>query len=191
MRVFPSERQVSSASEGEPIPESKSILSPVINRAEAVAFALISLLLISVVAVLYVAKAFFLPVVMAFVVGTMLSPAASFLERYRIPRPIGAILIVVAVAAAASFVVGLISAPLVEWTTRLPEIAGQLRDKLHIFDRPLALWRELQTTVGGPDTFTSFQMPKFEWVQPTLEFLSPTFAEFLLFFATLVLFRCC
>ena len=42
--------------------------------------------------------------------------------------------------------------------------------------------------VGGPETFTSFQMPKFEWVQPTLEFLSPTFAEFLLFFATLVLF---
>ena len=31
-------------------------------------------------------------------------------------------------------------------------------------------------------------MPKFDWVQPTLEFLSPTFAEFLLFVATLVLF---
>jgi hypothetical protein len=31
-------------------------------------------------------------------------------------------------------------------------------------------------------------MPKFEWVQPTLEFLSPTFAEFLLFIATLILF---
>jgi predicted PurR-regulated permease PerM len=31
-------------------------------------------------------------------------------------------------------------------------------------------------------------MPKFEWVKPTLEFLSPTFAEFLLFVATLILF---
>jgi predicted PurR-regulated permease PerM len=31
-------------------------------------------------------------------------------------------------------------------------------------------------------------MPKFDWVQPTIEFLSPTFTEFLLFFATLVLF---
>jgi predicted PurR-regulated permease PerM len=31
-------------------------------------------------------------------------------------------------------------------------------------------------------------MPKFEWVQPTLEFLSPTFTEFLLFFVTLILF---
>jgi predicted PurR-regulated permease PerM len=75
-----------------------------------------------------------------------------------------------------------------DWSTRLPELAGQLKDKLHIFDRPLGLWRELQTMAGGSDTFTSFQMPKFDWVQPTLEFLSPTFAEFLLFFATLVLF---
>jgi predicted PurR-regulated permease PerM len=31
-------------------------------------------------------------------------------------------------------------------------------------------------------------MPTFDWVQPTIEFLSPTFTEFLLFFATLVLF---
>src|SRR5204863_7762486 len=32
------------------------------------------------------------------------------------------------------------------------------------------------------------QMPKFEWVRQALEFLSPTFTEFLLFFVTLILF---
>ena len=55
---------------------------------------------------------------------------------------------------------------------------------------PLALWQQLQSMVGGSDAFStaSFQMPKFDWVQPTVEFLSPTFAEFLLFFATLILF---
>src|SRR5207253_9477911 len=37
-------------------------------------------------------------------------------------------------------------------------------------------------------TITSFQMPKFEWVKPAIEFLSPTFTEFLLFFVTLILF---
>ena len=42
--------------------------------------------------------------------------------------------------------------------------------------------------VGASDTFSTLQMPKFDWVQPALEFLSPTFTEFLLFFATLVLF---
>jgi predicted PurR-regulated permease PerM len=175
---------------GIPLPDSKTEQPPLIRRAEVVAFALISLLLICVIAVLYVAKAFFLPVVAAFVVGTMLSPAAGYLERRRIPRAVSAVLIVTAVGAAVAFIVGLISSPLMEWSNRLPELGSLLREKLHVFDRPLALWRDLQGMLGGSDAFPAapFQMPKFDWVQPTLEFLSPTFTEFLLFFATLVLF---
>jgi predicted PurR-regulated permease PerM len=103
---------------------------------------------------------------------------------------LSAILIVSAVCAGLAFVVGLISAPLMSWSTRLPELAGQLKDKLHVFDRPLALWHQLQTMLGGSDSFSDapFQIPKFDWVQPAIEFLSPTFTEFLLFIATLILF---
>ena len=89
VRVLPSERVLANAREGKPLPDSKDEQPPVIRRAEVVAFALVALLVICVVAVLYAAKAFFLPVVMAFIVGTMLSPAASFLERRRIPRARG------------------------------------------------------------------------------------------------------
>jgi predicted PurR-regulated permease PerM len=164
--------------------------SPSIISSEIIAFALISLLVIAVVAVLYAAKAFFLPIVAAFVIGTMLSPAAGFLEHHRIPRALSAVLIVTAVGAGVTFVIGLISSPLMEWSTRLPELGARLKDKLYIFDRPLALWRDLQGMVGGSDALppAPFQVPKIEWVQPTLEFLSPTFTEFLLFFATLILF---
>jgi predicted PurR-regulated permease PerM len=190
VRALPSERPPPNEPVGTPLPDSRSELPPVIRRAEVVAFALVALLIICVVAVLYAAKAFFLPVVTAFVVGTMLSPAAGFLERHRIPRAVSAVLVVSAVGAAAAFIVGLISSPLMEWSTRLPELGSQLKDKLHVFDRPLALWQELQGMLGGSDVFSTapFQMPKFDWVQPTIEFLSPTFTEFLLFFATLVLF---
>ena len=104
-----------------------------------------------VVAVLYVAKGFFLPIVAAFVVGTMLSPAAGFLERHRIPRSVSAVLIVTAVGAGVTFIVGLISSPLMEWSTRLPELGSLLKDKLHVFDRPLALWQQLQGMLGGSD----------------------------------------
>ena len=96
MRVFPNERALPGASVGTPLPDSKNELPPVIRRAEVVAFVLVALLVICLVAVLYVAKAFFLPVVTAFVVGTMLSPAAGFLERHRIPRSVSAVLIVTA-----------------------------------------------------------------------------------------------
>jgi predicted PurR-regulated permease PerM len=185
----PSGERLPSDTIGSPVPESPSEQPPVIRRAEVVAFALVGLLVISIVAVLYFAKAFFLPVVLAFTVGTMLSPAASLLERYKIPRPVGAILIVTALGAAMAFMVGLISSPLMDWSTHLPDLAARLKDKLHVFDRPLAFWRELQIMVGGPDALGSVQFPKLDSiVQPAVEFLSPTFTEFLLFFATLVLF---
>jgi predicted PurR-regulated permease PerM len=190
LRVFPNERALPGASVGTPLPDSKTDLPPVIRRAEVVAFVLVALLVICVVAVLYLAKAFFLPVVAAFVVGTMLSPAAGFLERRRIPRAVSAVLIVTAVGAGATFMIGLISSPLMEWSTRMPELGSLLREKLHMFDRPLALWHQLQSTLGGSDGLSAvpFEIPKIDWVQPTFQFLSPTFTEFLLFFATLVLF---
>jgi predicted PurR-regulated permease PerM len=196
VRVLPSERKRAAERErtprgepaGKPLPDSKSELPPIIRRADVVAFALVALLLICIFVVLYVAKAFFLPVVAAFVVGTMLSPAASFLERKRIPRSVAAVLIVTVAGAIATFLVGLIASPLMEWSNRLPELGSILKQKLHVFDRPLGLWHELQIMLGGSDPLNSFQMPKFDWVQPALEFLSPTFTEFLLFFATLILF---
>jgi predicted PurR-regulated permease PerM len=187
-KTLPGERLQTNATEGTPVPDSKTELPPIIRRAEVVAFALVSLLVICVVAVLYAAKAFFLPITMAFIVGTMLSPAASLLERYRIPRAVAAVLIVNTAGAGVAFMVGLIASPAMEWSSKLPELGAQLREKLHVFDRPLMLWQELQSMLGGSDTLTTFQMPKFDWVQPALEFLSPTFAEFLLFGATLILF---
>jgi len=172
------------------VPDSKADQPPVIRRAEVVAFALVALLVIAIVTVLYFAKAFFLPVVTAFVVGTMLSPAAGYLERRHVPRSVSAVLIVIAACAAAAFFVGLVASPLMEWSTRLPELGALLKEKMRMFDRPLALWQQLQGMLGGPETLPGapFQMPKVEWVQTTFEFLSPTFTEFLLFVATLILF---
>jgi predicted PurR-regulated permease PerM len=175
---------------GTPLPESKLDQPPVIRRAEVVAFALVALLIIAIVTVLYFAKAFFLPVATAFIVGTMLSPAASYLERRRVPRAVSAVLIVIAACAGVAFIVGLIVSPVIEWSTRLPELGALLKQKMHMFDRPLALWQQFQAMLGGAETRPGapITMPKFEWVQPTFEFLSPTFTELLLFIATLILF---
>jgi predicted PurR-regulated permease PerM len=190
LRVVSNERGLARDDVGARSPDDRFQSAPIVRRSELIAFVLVSLLVISVVAVLYVAKAFFLPIVAAFIIGTMLSPAAGFLERHRIPRALSAILIVSAVGASVTFIIGLISSPLMEWSTRLPELGARLRDKLYIFNRPLALWRDLQGMIGGSDALPAppFELPKLEWLQPTLEFLSPTFTEFLLFFATLVLF---
>ena len=185
---LPGDRKLPSATEGMPVPDSTGELPPVIRRTEVVAFALVALLIIVVIAGLYLARAFFLPITMAFIIGTMLSPAASFLERYRIPRALAAVLIVAGASAGSIFMIGLIASPVMEWSSKLPELGAILKEKMHVFDRPRALWQQMQSMLGGPDTLTTFHLPKIDWVQPTLEFLSPTLAEFLLFIATLILF---
>jgi predicted PurR-regulated permease PerM len=89
---------------------------------------------------------------------------------------------------AIALVVGLMSAPLLEWTSRLPELATILRSKMEILSRPLAALREFQAYFSNTSDVTPFELPKIEWVAPTLSFITPTFAELLLFLATLVLF---
>jgi predicted PurR-regulated permease PerM len=174
---------------GEPVPDSSATSPPIIQRSEIVTFCLVALLILSIIAVLYVARAFFLPVVTAIILGTMLSPAAKRLETYHVPRPVSAALIVILTWAAFVLMIGLISVPVMDWFGKLPELGPILKDKLHVFDRPLAAWHQLQGILGAPEgTETSFQLPKVAWVQPTIEFLSPTFTEILLFFAVLVLF---
>jgi predicted PurR-regulated permease PerM len=119
----------------------------------------------------------------ALIIGTMLSAGARTLEEYRISRSLAVALMLIVGGGTVALVLMLVSAPLLAWTSRLPELGPQLREKLHVFDRPLALWNEMQSALG-----IDFSLPKIEWVQPTLEFLSPTLTEFLLFFVTLVLF---
>ncbi len=175
---------------GTPVPGAKDAPPPMVHRADVVAISLVSLLVITIVAVLYLAKAFFLPVIMAFIVGTMLAPAAGYLERHRIPRAISAVMIVLLACAGVAFMVGLIAAPVMDWSTRLPELSGVLKEKMRLLDRPLSLWHQIQTALGGSDKLpgSGFELPKIEWMQSAVGFLSPTFTEFLLFAATLVLF---
>jgi predicted PurR-regulated permease PerM len=183
-------RTIPVESAGTPLPDSKDEQPPLIRRTEVVAFALVGLLIVIGIGLLYVAKPFFLPIITAFVVGTMLSPAATYLQRWRIPRALCAVIIVVLALAIFGFMVALISVPAIEWTNRLPELGGLLRQKLSFLEHPLGLWRQLQASIGGSEALPSapIQMPQIEWMQPTLEFVSPTLTEFLLFLVTLVLF---
>ena len=74
-----------------------------------------------------------------------------------------------AAGAVVAFMIGLIAAPVIEWSARLPELGSLMKDKLHVFDRPLWLWQRMQSMLGGSEPCRApFQLPKIEWVQPTV-----------------------
>lgn len=168
--------------------ETRDTRRATLNTARLSAFALYTLCVIAVITALDLARALLLPVTAAFIVGSMLSDAISSLEKYRVPRAVSATLVLTTAGGLVALVLALATAPLIEWITRLPELALALKDRIHVFDRPLALWNQLQTAVGSPPSSAGLLLPKIDWVQPTLEFLSPTMTELLLFMVSLLLF---
>ena len=144
----------------QPLPDSKAEQPPVIRRAEIVAFALVALLVICVVAVLYVGQGLLSSRRAAFVVGTMLSPAARFLERHRIPRAVSAVLIVAAVGAVAAFIVGLIASPLMEWSTRLPELGSLLKESCTCSTGRWRSGSSCRACCGGSDGLAALPVPE-------------------------------
>lgn len=173
-----------------PVPQDDEVAPLGARLSNFAAWAQIVLALTAVGFVLEVGRIVFLPIIAAFVVGAMVSPAARFLEHLRLPRFLAAILIVLATAGLLALVIALISAPLAEWVTRVPELGATLKDKLHAFDAPLAWWRNLQSAMGiDPNSAASLlPTPNFDWLQTTFSFLSSTLTGFPFFLVVLLLF---
>ena len=85
------------------------------------------LAVIAVAAALYLAREPLIPVVTAFVVGVMLSPAAGALEERGAPRLLTAALMVVTTAFVIGFVVALIATPMADLAGRIPQIGAKLQ----------------------------------------------------------------
>jgi predicted PurR-regulated permease PerM len=171
-----------------PAPRVEDEPLPSISRGVVVEICIIGLFLVALGVVLYIGKPLFMPLVAAFIVGITLSPAASWLEERRIPRALGAVLMVGATFAILVVMIGLITAPLPALIDQAPQLAADLRNKLRVFDGLIAGLRQVESALTGGALASDFRLPRIEWMQPTLEYVSPTIAELVLFVVTLLLF---
>jgi predicted PurR-regulated permease PerM len=99
--------------------------------------ALLGLLLIAVGVVLYLARVVFIPLAFALMLSFLLSPLMMRLERLRLPRPLGAALIVVALLGSAGFAALQLADPAAEWVGRSPAVLQTLERKVRPWRRPV------------------------------------------------------
>jgi predicted PurR-regulated permease PerM len=137
--------------------------------------------------VLYVGREVLLPVVAAFIVGVMLTPAARRLEAVRVPRPLAALLLVAGVTLVIVFVIALISPRLSELANGLPGLAASLKDKVHGL---VGWWRRITSELGGHSNSEApaIPLPSISWVPSTIFILLPPITGFLFFLVVLLLF---
>src|SRR5262245_22246295 len=171
-----------------PPPEEKSPGADEVWSAAA-QVATIGIFAILLGATFYFSRPILLPVLAAVVVGMTLAPivkagAARGISPWLTALVLGAALIG-SVGAAATW----LAAPITEWIAKAPEIGATIKQKLYVFDRPLAALRELQETLlpssGGA---VAVEPSHLGFLAPAVAVLTPAVAELMLFFVVLIFF---
>src|SRR5262245_39536288 len=138
---------------------------------------------------LYFGRPVLVPVVAAMIIGTTLAPIVKFGTRRRIsPWATAAALGAVLLAAAATAVT-LLANPVSEWIAKAPDIGAAVRQKLYVFDRPLAALRELQEVLmPSAGNAVAVEPSQLGIVTPVLAFVTPAVIEIPLFLSPLIFF---
>lgn len=103
------------------------------NNLKNVSIPLWGLLIISLLAVLFFAKAIFIPMFLAVLASFVLTPAVRLLEKLHISRTFGSALILVIFFAMIIVAFNLLAQPASKWLDRLPTEIRQIENKVLIF----------------------------------------------------------
>jgi predicted PurR-regulated permease PerM len=111
--------------------------------------ALVVLATLAVVAALYVGRPFLAPIALALLFDALLRPAVRRLERLRLPTPLAALIVLVAVLTIGALAVSFLESPVRDWVRRAPETLATARDKLDALRRPIQQIRHAAEAVDS------------------------------------------
>ena len=111
------------------------------SRYSRISVAVGVLAIIALVAALYLARAFFVPLLIGILASYTLCPVVDWLKACRIPRPVGAALALAVLAGSLSWIAFSLSDDAAAVIENFPEAARKLRQKLNVArtDAPTAL----------------------------------------------------
>lgn len=144
--------------------------------------ATIGIFLIAFIAALAYGRSILLPIVSAFMLGIMLGPLAA---RWGVPSLLAALVLWLAVIAIFYGVVMLLSAPIVEFVAKAPQLGQAIKDKLHVLDGPLSALQDLQNALfpNATDNTPTFSLVSV--LRPAAAIVTPAIGQMAIFFGTL------
>jgi predicted PurR-regulated permease PerM len=150
--------------------------------------ATIGIFLILLIAALEYGRPILLPTVSAFVLGMMLGPLSGRAAKAGIHPVISAIVLWLLVVMFFYGVILLLSAPLVAWVGKAPQIGESIKDKLHLLDAPLSALQNFRDAVlpNAVDKGVTFDLAAM--IQPAMTVVTPAIGQIVIFFGTLLFF---
>jgi predicted PurR-regulated permease PerM len=107
------------------------------DRMEVRSIAITGLFVLAVFYTLYFARAFFLPIVLAILLDFLLSPIIRALKRARIPEPLGAALLILALLGALGLGVYSLADPARQWMVKAPQSISRVQSRLRELRKPV------------------------------------------------------
>jgi predicted PurR-regulated permease PerM len=90
----------------------------------------------------YVARDIVLPMIFAVMLNLLMQPALRALERLRVPKVLGSILLILVVLAAIVGIGAAVSGPAETWVAKLPEGIPRIQERLNFLDAPINTLRK-------------------------------------------------
>jgi predicted PurR-regulated permease PerM len=151
--------------------------------------AIIGLFFFALIAAIEYARPILLPIVSALMLGMMLGPLSNLAAKARIPGFLSAIVLWLLMVAIFYGLVVLLSAPLVEWVGKGPQLGQIIREKLALLDRPISAMQEIRNALfpkSGDQQEVAFGFVTI--LQPAVAFVTPAIGQLVIFFGTLFFF---
>lgn len=110
--------------------------------------ATIGLFVIALLWCAYVARPVIVPVVLAWVIATIVLPLVTWLHAKGLPRVVAALLVTLLLVLLIVSLLMLLSTPIAYWMGRASEVSALVRAKLQTMNQPLALLQEIQKSLS-------------------------------------------
>jgi predicted PurR-regulated permease PerM len=107
------------------------------------------LFVLALLAALYAAREIVLPVVLAFILNLLLQPALRMLERVRVPKMLGALLLIGLLFGTVVAFGTALSGPAGTWAAKLPEGVPRLQEHLSFLRTPIETVRQFLQQAEG------------------------------------------
>jgi predicted PurR-regulated permease PerM len=107
------------------------------------------LFVLAMLAACYVAAEIILPIVLAFVLSLVLTPAMRVLERAHLPRAVAAILAILVLFGTLGGLGTVLSVPAASWAQKLPSGIPKLEERLSFLSRPIAAFQKVIDQAQG------------------------------------------
>jgi predicted PurR-regulated permease PerM len=152
---------------------------------------LVGLFVIALLWCAYVAQPVIVPVLLAWVIATIVLPFVNWLQEHRVPRLFAVITVTVLLATAIVCLLVLLSTPFAYWLSRASEIGGLFKQKLQTISQPLALLDEMRKAlnqIGPGEPALKVEQQPATVVTTIFSILTPAVSQFILFIGALLFY---